>query len=80
MSTENIFKGATDWLHILIGFIAGIFLLLPFGWLASLFIAVLFAVYQALDSETRIESIEDMVEFIYGFIIAIIVVVRWVSR
>jgi len=67
MSARNAFKKWTDLLHLALGIVAGALLKFPMGWTASLFIAVVYLIYQAAEAEEPFDSYMDMVEWLMGF-------------
>jgi hypothetical protein len=71
---RNAFTEPTDLWHVLIGFLSGVLLVFtPFGWLVSLFIALVFFVYEGLEAEDRVSSFEDLSCWLCGFALGLIV-------
>ncbi|MCW1308319.1 MAG: hypothetical protein OH337_03865 [Candidatus Parvarchaeota archaeon] len=66
---RNAFRSLDDVWHAVIGFIASTLRRYSYGWIISITITLIFIIYQALEAEEEIESYEDIVEFITGFII-----------
>jgi hypothetical protein len=70
---RNAFRSVDDYLHALIGFVCGWLAKCPFPVkLSSLTIFIVFMVYQSLESEEPIESYCDIVEFLVGFTLSLI--------
>lgn len=73
---RSAFKEKWDWFHAFIGFLSAICLLVHYGWISSLLIAVIFLIYESTQKEPPKKSYFDIVEFLVGFIIGLI----WVMR
>jgi hypothetical protein len=72
---RNAFNRAADLWHAFIGFVCAVDLVFPpFGWMVSLFIALIFFVYEALEAEDRVSSFEDLVCWLCGFALGLIIV------
>gem|GEM_PF-2619408 len=71
MRLRNAFRKPSDLFHAIIGFIACLFNFLPFGWIPSLLIILIFAIYESLQAESPIQSYCDLVEFLVGFVLAL---------
>jgi hypothetical protein len=70
---RNAFTSLDDYIHALIGFVCGWLAKCPFPVkLSSLAIFLVFMVYQSLEGEEPIESYCDIVEFLVGFTLSLI--------
>jgi len=72
MSLRNAFQKLTDLFHLALGIVAGVSPRFPFGWIISLIMTVIYMIYQAFEVEEAVESYIDLVEYLYGFIIGLI--------
>jgi len=68
---RNAFTYWTDWLHAILGFIACLINILPYGWIVSIVIILIFVVYQAVEAEAPMESYHDLIEFVVGFMLGL---------
>ena len=68
---RNAFTSLSDIFHAILGFIACLVNVLPYGWIVSLIITLIFTVYEALEAETPAESYHDLIEFLVGFALAL---------
>ncbi|MCW1308314.1 MAG: hypothetical protein OH337_03840 [Candidatus Parvarchaeota archaeon] len=74
MRPRNAFTSLDDFIHAIVGFAASILKSIHlYGVIISLIITLIFMVYQALEAESRVQSVEDIVEFTAGFIFGEIV-------
>jgi hypothetical protein len=71
---RNAFTEPSDWWHGFLGFLCAVLLVMPYGWVFSLAIALTFFVYEALEAEDRFSSYEDNCEWLCGFALGLIVV------
>jgi len=71
MSLRNAFTSLGDYVHAFLGFLSCLVNALPYGWIPSLLIMLVFMAYEALEAERPAESYYDLVEFICGFILAV---------
>jgi len=70
---RNAFRSIDDYLHALIGFICAFTARYPFPVkLVSLVLFLVFMVYQSLEDEEPVESYCDIVEFLVGFALCLI--------
>jgi hypothetical protein len=70
---REAFTEISDIFHAFIGFLSAFNLLFPYGWISSLLIALIFFVYEALEGESPLCSYFDLVEFLCGFALGLIV-------
>jgi len=70
-TVRNAFRHITDLFHALLGFIAAIHMIFPYGWIGTLAILLTFIVYESLQKEDPATSIQDIVEFLVGFAIGL---------
>jgi len=68
---RNAFRKPSDLFHATLGFVACLFNLLPFGWIPSLLIILVFAIYESLQTESPVQSYCDLIEFLVGFVLAL---------
>jgi hypothetical protein len=66
----NAFTNWTDVLHAILGLACA--MLRRVFWPLSLVMILAFAVYEALEAESRLDSYEDLVEFMIGSLIGLI--------
>jgi TRAP-type uncharacterized transport system fused permease subunit len=69
MRARNLFRSWTDLFHGVLGFISSF--LIRRAWFISLAITVAFIVYEAVESETRLDSCYDLTSFLCGFILGL---------
>lgn len=67
----NAFRSPTDILHAVLGFACAI--LRRVFWPLSLAMILAFVVYEALEAESRLDSYEDLIEFVAGFMLGLVV-------
>jgi len=65
---RNAFKHITDYFHALLGFVAAIHLCFSYGWIGTLAILLAFIVYESRQKESQVETTQDIVEFIVGWL------------
>jgi len=68
--TVNAFRKLSDIFHALLGFIAGIVNLAPYGYIVSICITLIFVIYEALQAESPVSTYCDLTEYSVGFILA----------
>ena len=70
---RNAFTSLDDYIHALIGFICAFTARYPFPVkLLSITVFLVFMVYQSLENEEPVESYCDIVEFLVGFTLCLI--------
>jgi uncharacterized membrane protein YhaH (DUF805 family) len=67
---SNAFTDWTDALHAVLGFACA--MLRSAFWPLSLAMILAFVAYEALEAESRLDSYEDLVELMTGFIVGLI--------
>ena len=71
-TVRNAFRHITDLFHALLGFIAAVHMIFPYGWIGTLAILSAFIVYESLQKEDSATSTQDLVEFIVGWLFGMI--------
>ena len=72
LKIKKAFKHITDYFHALLGFIAAVHMLFPYGWTGTLTILLAFIVYESMQKEKSITTTQDLVEFIVGWLFGMI--------
>ena len=72
LKIKKAFRQITDYFHALLGFIAAIHMLFPYGWTGTLAILTAFIVYESMQKEDPATSTQDIVEFIIGWLFGMI--------
>ena len=67
--SKNAFTSSSDILHGFIGFIACLVNRIPYGWIISFLITLVFVIYEAKQPESPRESYHDLIEFTVGWIL-----------
>lgn len=71
------FREKTGIWHAILGFIAGMMLLIPtFGWIITLIFHVVYFTYQALEMEKEVETTKNMVEYLIGLSLSLPFIIR----
>lgn len=71
-TVRNAFRHITDCFHALLGFIAAVHMIFPYGWIGTLAILLTFIVYESMQREDPAETTQDIVEFIVGWLFGMI--------
>jgi len=71
-AVRNAFKHITDYFHALLGFVAAVHMLFPYGWTGTLAILIVFIAYESMQKEEPTKSYQDIVEFIVGWLFGMI--------
>ena len=71
-AVRNAFRHITDYFHALLGFIAAVHMLFPYGWIGTLAILLAFTAYESQQKEDPATSTQDIVEFIVGWLFGMI--------
>jgi len=66
-AVRNAFRHITDCFHALLGFVAAVHMLFPYGWTGTLAILTAFIVYESMQKEDPAASTQDICEFIVGW-------------
>jgi len=69
---RNAFRHITDYFHALLGFVAAVHMLFPYGWIGTLAILLAFTAYESTQKENQAETTQDIVEFIVGWLFGMI--------